>query len=235
MGTNQMILLQTEHGPITIRPFMLSHVPTLTVRGGVPFLLKQARQPVLKQNQGMRRSVQVVHDLVGVICPCDEIETQHRDDTLRWLERTDDVYQRVKPATPNPHLASYAVLIDPADNSTLLVDHILADLWLPPGGHVEPDEHPADAAAREIGEELAIEGVFANYPPRPSFVSVTRTRSGHDDVSLWFIFVGHRDMPLTPDPAEFNEVRWWTPNDVANEHNDRLDPNYRRFVAKVNP
>lgn len=76
----------------------------------------------------MRSSVWVVHDLVNGIEPWDEVEDQHRADTLRWLELTDDVFRRVKPATPDRHLVSYVVLVDALDGSTLLVDHIKSGL-----------------------------------------------------------------------------------------------------------
>ncbi len=92
----------------------------------------------------MRSSVMAVHRLVAALEPWHDQEAQHQADTLRWLEDTDDVFRRSKPATPDPHLVSYVVMVDPDDGSSLLVDHISAGLWLPPGGHVEPDEHPAD-------------------------------------------------------------------------------------------
>jgi hypothetical protein len=109
----------------------------------------------------MRPSVQKVHQLVLEIAPLDELESKHRTRALRWLESTDDVFRRAKPSTPTPHLVSYVVLVDPSDGSCLLVDHINAQLWLPPGGHVEPDEHPADTARREAQEELGIDTLLS--------------------------------------------------------------------------
>ena len=59
------------------------------------------------------------------------------------------------------------------DGGVLLVNHINAGLWLPPGGHVEPDEHPAQTASREALEELGIAerpasfGDLADDPQRP--------------------------------------------------------------------
>jgi 8-oxo-dGTP diphosphatase len=181
-------------------------------------------------------ATEVVHDLVGDIDPGDAVEGEHRADTLRWLESTDDVFRRVKPATPDRHLVSYVVILDPADGSSLLVDHINARLWLPPGGHVEPGEHPAETARRETREELGIEPVFLEQPPRPSFLTVTRTSGevhGHLDVSLWFLLLGHRNMPLTIDRTEFTEARWWTSADVAATDPHRFDPHYARFMTKM--
>jgi 8-oxo-dGTP diphosphatase len=110
----------------------------------------------------MRSSVRVVYGLVDGIEPWDEVEEQHRADTLRWLELTDDVFRRVKPATPDRHLVSYVVLVDGSDGSTLLVDHIYAGLWLPPGGHVEQDEHPATLRAGRRKRSWA----SCRYPPK---------------------------------------------------------------------
>jgi 8-oxo-dGTP diphosphatase len=184
----------------------------------------------------MRPSVTLVHELVRDIDPVDEIEADHRADTLRWLERTDDVYRRAKPATPPRHLVSYVAVLDEVGASSLLVAHANAGLWLPPGGHVEPDEHPAAAAEREAREELAIEPLFRHGRARPVFVTVTRTvgiDSGHTDVSLWFVLVGTRGMTVATDYSEFTDVSWWTHREVLDEDAGCFDPHYGRFLTKI--
>jgi hypothetical protein len=80
--------------------------------------------------------------LVAAIEPFDDTERAHQADALAWLASTPDVYRRVRPATPPRHLVSYAFLADPRDESVFLVDHRLAGLWRPAGGHVEPLEEP---------------------------------------------------------------------------------------------
>ncbi|MFK3985250.1 NUDIX domain-containing protein [Micromonospora sp. NPDC050397] len=183
----------------------------------------------------MRPSVAVVHDLVSGVEPADELEAQHRLETLRWLESTDDVFRRVKPATPPRHLVSYVVPIDRTDGSLLLVDHINAGLWLPPGGHVEPDEHPAQTARREAEEELGITTDSA-FEERPTFLTVTRTvgmDAGHTDVSLWFLVYSDRQQPLRIDHSEFREARWWSLAEVQATDGSRFDPHFTRFLAKL--
>ncbi|MFG1626227.1 NUDIX domain-containing protein [Kribbella sp. NPDC049227] len=136
---------------------------------------------------------------------------------------------------PSPHLVSF-VLIDPSDANTLLVNHIVAQRWVPPGGHVEPDEHPADAATREAQEELGVIPVFADPTRRPTFVSIVDTAGidhDHTDVSLWFLFVGQRGMPLVTDPAEFTEARWLTPQQVHAANRATIETHYPRFITKV--
>jgi 8-oxo-dGTP pyrophosphatase MutT (NUDIX family) len=184
----------------------------------------------------MRPSVAVVQEMVAGLAPADRLEARHRWDTLSWLRATDDVFRRVKPATPARHLVSYVVPVDPADGSVLLVDHVNAGLWLPPGGHVEPDEHPARTARREALEELGIAVRGDGLEEHPAFVTVTRTvgsDDGHTDVSLWFVVGWGRDRPLTPDRGEFRAVRWWSPAEVRAADAARFDPHLARFIAKI--
>lgn len=51
------------------------------------------------------------------------------------------------------------------DGRTALHWHRL-NVWLPPGGHIEPDEDPIEAVLREIHEETGIEAEILNAAPR---------------------------------------------------------------------
>jgi 8-oxo-dGTP pyrophosphatase MutT (NUDIX family) len=127
------------------------------------------------------------------------------------------------------------VPVDPDGGGVLLVDHVNAGLWLPPGGHVEPDEHPALAARREAWEELGIDAV-GRLCDRPAFLTITRTIGvdhGHTDVSLWFLLSADRTQPLVLDTAEFRSARWWSPTDVSGADPATFDPHFARFLAKV--
>jgi 8-oxo-dGTP pyrophosphatase MutT (NUDIX family) len=184
----------------------------------------------------MRDSVAVVHELVAALSPFDALEAGHITGTLRWLESTDDVFRRAKPATPPRHLVSYAAVLDPHTFDVLLVDHLNARLFLPPGGHVEPEEHPAAAARRECREELGIDSPIALGAGNPTFLTVTTTigrDAGHTDVSLWFIIEGSRDMQLTIDEVEFRGVRWWSLPEVTSADGKAFDPYFQRFMRKA--
>jgi 8-oxo-dGTP pyrophosphatase MutT (NUDIX family) len=101
-----------------------------------------------------------VRNLVEGVRPLDGLEEEHRSQVLCWLSRTDDVFRRVKPRTPDQHLVSYFLVVDPQGPYVLLGDHIKAGRWLPTGGHVEPDESPVDTVRREVWEELGIQARF---------------------------------------------------------------------------
>jgi 8-oxo-dGTP diphosphatase len=179
-----------------------------------------------------------ITDLVSSIEPTDDLARDHREQTLSWLAGTDDIFRRVKPRTPSPHLVSYFLLVDRAAESVLLCDHRLSGLWLPTGGHVEPGEHPLTTVHREIVEEL---GVSARPDPafgdQPFFVTMTETvgppEARHVDVSLWFALVGQVGQPLQPDEREFAQVRWWTPADLGGADRAGFEPHLLRALTAL--
>lgn len=178
-----------------------------------------------------------VHEIVSGVVPWDDLEAGQRSDVLRWLASDDDVFRRARPATPPRHLVSYAVLVDAARESMLLVDHRDAGLHLPAGGHVDAAEDPAETALREATEEL---GVVASFLPaigsRPLLLSQSTTvgrSAGHTDVCLWYVLAGDALAPLDGDAREFAGWRWWTFDEVRAADPAVLDPHLPRFTAKL--
>jgi len=172
-----------------------------------------------------------IAELVAAVPPHDSIEEGHQVAILDWIASGAELFRIRKPDVPARHLVSYVALVDPARRKILLVDHKNAGLWLPTGGHVEPDEDPALTARRELAEELKLEASFL-YPD-PFFLTVTRTigiDSGHEDVSLWYVLAGDSELPSWFDPAEFNAVAWFGFDQVPFE---RSDPHMRRFMHKL--
>ncbi len=53
-------------------------------------------------------------------------------------------------------LPSVTVLVKDEDNRVLLARHREGGRWVAPGGAIEPDERPADAAVREVWEETGL-------------------------------------------------------------------------------
>lgn len=196
----------------------------------------------------MQRAIEGVRELVAAIVPADDRERADQRDCQSWLASTPDIYRRVKPATPPKHLVSYAVLVDERDCSVFLVDHRLAGLWLPAGGHVEPGEDPADCARREATEELGIEADFRIGGEVPFFVTVNRTMDvagpdasaadraahrPHTDVSLWYVLSGRRDLSMVLDEREFAGGRWWRAAELESADPRLFDPGLGRFLAKL--
>ena len=164
-----------------------------------------------------------------LIEPFDSVEREHHADALSWVNSGAELFRLQKPATPPKHLVSYFAVVDV--DSILLVDHRKAQLWLPAGGHVEPQEHPRTTVQRELEEEL---GFSCPHPVEPPvMVTCTPTvglTAGHIDVSLWYVVRVKREQSLNYDEGEFLGVRWFPFSQVPLE---RSDPHMGRFIAKL--
>jgi 8-oxo-dGTP pyrophosphatase MutT (NUDIX family) len=175
------------------------------------------------------------YDAVSAIRPCDAQEVADREATLEWIASGVEIFRTAKPDVPPQHLVAYFALVDPDQRSVLLVDHRLAGLWLPTGGHVDPDEDPALTVIREAREELGIDAVLlGGLSSNPLFVTQTTTvgmDAGHVDVSLWYVIGGRVGQPVEPDPDEFVATAWWSFADAAVE--PRADPHLPRFLTKL--
>lgn len=163
------------------------------------------------------------------ICPLDALELQHKSEALAWVDSGAPLFRTAKPATPPQHLVSYFAVVD--SESILLVDHKNAQLWLPPGGHVEQGEHPRDTVARELREELGF--APAHEITAPLMVTCTTTvgmTSGHTDVSLWYVVFATRSQPMAFDAQEFDSIKWFGFSEAPL---DRSDPHLGRFIRKL--
>jgi 8-oxo-dGTP pyrophosphatase MutT (NUDIX family) len=177
-----------------------------------------------------------VRKLVADIKPYDDLEKNHIEDTLAWIDSSAPLFRITKPDNPPKHLVCYSVLYDETMNRLMLVDHIKASSWLPAGGHVDPGENPRDTVIREASEELNIDASFTQrFGPDPYFVTVTTTKGkvSHTDVSLWFIVKGDSSLKYTYDPSEMNSYQWLSPKEILAMNISELDPHMHRFVRKL--
>jgi ADP-ribose pyrophosphatase YjhB (NUDIX family) len=79
----------------------------------------------------------------------------------------------------------------------VLHPHAKLGIWLPPGGHIEPNELPDEAAIREVAEESGLEielvgerGIGVDYPGQP--VQLVRP----EGIQLEFIGPDHQHIDL---------------------------------------
>jgi 8-oxo-dGTP pyrophosphatase MutT (NUDIX family) len=141
------------------------------------------------------------------------------------------------------------------DGATALHDHERLGMWLPPGGHLDRDELPHEAARREVREETGLEVEL--LAPRddlasPTVESLPRAqaflledidvhpdgRVSHQHVD--FVFFGRVDAreirPAGDDEADPARWEWFTPERLEREA-DRLEPDVvelgRRAVEAV--
>jgi ADP-ribose pyrophosphatase YjhB (NUDIX family) len=110
----------------------------------------------------------------------------------------------------------------------LLHFHRKLGKWLPPGGHVEDNELPDDAAVREIREETGIRVRLVGYrglpvdEPRqlvvPAGVQLEPIYPGHEHIDLVYFAVPDPDAPgsaeVDPRLAEQDQVAWYAAADL---------------------
>lgn len=135
------------------------------------------------------------------------------------------------------HFTATAFIID-SRKRTLLLWHKRLKRWMPPGGHIEPDETPEDAAKRECKEETDLDveivgddqpDLFAANPAEGRMLkkplamlleeipaSTERNEPAHQHMD--FLFVA---KPLNESQAvriaaeESDRMRWFTARDIG--------------------
>jgi 8-oxo-dGTP pyrophosphatase MutT (NUDIX family) len=168
-----------------------------------------------------------IHMLAAAIPALDARAVADRDSVLSWIDSGAELCRRIKPDVPRRHLVSYVVPVDREAGMFLLGAHRTSGLWLPPGGHVEADEHPARTAVRECEEELGL--ALPLMPSAPLFLTSTMTTGDvgrHVDVSFWYTVRATAGETFAFDEREFAELRWFSV-DALPEHGD---PELARFI-----
>jgi 8-oxo-dGTP pyrophosphatase MutT (NUDIX family) len=92
------------------------------------------------------------------------------------------------------------------DGRILLHWHAKLGRWLPPGGHIEPDELPDEAAVREVMEETGVEAVLVSSPlnpddlpgqprqlARPLGIQLADIGPGHQHIDLIYLARGETE------------------------------------------
>lgn len=125
------------------------------------------------------------------------------------------------------HFTASAVVFDDAER-VLLIHHNKIGLWLYPGGHIDPDETPGEAAIRELTEETGIRAaivgqsnfrhcaVARHLPPWAIIeMDVTDSKHGqHRHIDMVYV-CEHFGGELLPQLEEVGGARWVPVADVA--------------------
>lgn len=103
------------------------------------------------------------------------------------------------------------------DRHVLLHYHEKLGRWLPPGGHIEPNELPDEAAVREVFEETGVIATLLSQPLnevdmpgqpfqlcRPAGVQLAEIAPGHQHIDLVY-FATAKGGILTGSAAWFDE------------------------------
>lgn len=124
---------------------------------------------------------------------------------------------------PNqPVTRDLAVAVFVVHNDRVLLRwHPRLERWLPPGGHVEPNELPDDAAIREVYEETGVAIDLIGTSPiaidtegqprqlcRPLGVQLVAITPGHQHIDVVYLATGEP-------AAEVEGAGWFTATELA--------------------
>lgn len=93
------------------------------------------------------------------------------------------------------HFCASVFLINPEDKRILLVKHKKFNKWVQPGGHIEDEETPEEAALREAYEETGIKVrlLGERFPREDDFIKplgIQKNRNREGDMHIDIIYAG---------------------------------------------
>ena len=119
------------------------------------------------------------------------------------------------------HFCASAFVVDPATKRILLVKHKKNRRWTQPGGHIEGNETPEEAALREVYEEtgMHVRLLGDRFPREDDFIrplGIQKNRRTTDDgethmhVDIIYAAVPNEDKALVLNREESDDVNWFT-------------------------
>lgn len=123
------------------------------------------------------------------------------------------------------HFCVTNYIIDMTKGEFLLIKHKKLGKWLPPGGHLEANEAPEDAAIRETFEEtglqVKIEG--KRYPTQSDFIvpfAIQKNEITPEHIHMDFVYlskVSKDEAQLIQNLEETDDIQWFSIDSIMSE------------------
>lgn len=150
---------------------------------------------------------QLAEEVRAAVAALRPVDDREAESIIRTLAELDRLPAPLDEHADLVHVTASAVVVGP--RGTLLHRHKRLGLWMQPGGHVDPGEHPAEAALREVLEETGIVARHADPASlRVAHVDVHAGGRGHTHLDLRYVLHAGAEEPV-PGPGESPDVRWF--------------------------
>ena len=116
------------------------------------------------------------------------------------------------------------------DRKTLLIKHKKLGVWLNPGGHLEENETPEEAAIREVKEETGLDveiieigsihkiktnGAFEKTLPFSIMYEYVDYKTGiHEHFDMIYLVRPKNNAEINADYKEVTEIGWFSENEI---------------------
>lgn len=110
------------------------------------------------------------------------------------------------------------------EGKVLLVHHKKLGMWLPPGGHINENELPTEAAVREVKEETGLDieiiGEEDHYERvkillHPKIVQLEDIEPGHQHIDLiYFSKLKGKSQKIVLNEEESTKIKWFSKEEL---------------------
>lgn len=135
--------------------------------------------------------------------PCDERERKSIEQFLRVAPTLAAPFDEHADPT---HVTGSAIVV--GRRGVVLHRHKRLNMWLQPGGHIDADETPAEAALREAREETGLELAHPATGPWLVHLDVHPGPRGHTHLDVRYVIHAADDDP-NPPADESQDVAWF--------------------------
>lgn len=115
------------------------------------------------------------------------------------------------------HFCASVFVINPQNKKILLVNNKKFKKWVQPGGHIENNETPEEAALREVYEETGVKVklIGENFPReddfiRPLGIQKNRNKFGDLHIDILYTAIPINNTDVTLNNEENIDVRWFS-------------------------
>ncbi|MDD2181426.1 MAG: NUDIX hydrolase [Bacilli bacterium] len=121
------------------------------------------------------------------------------------------------------HFCASVFVINPENKKILLVHHKKFNKWVQPGGHIEDNETPEEAALREVYEETGVKVKLLGrrFPReddfiRPLGIQNNRNNSGDIHIDIIYAAIPINNVDIIINIEENHDARWFSREELEN-------------------